>query len=520
MFKKKTEWIIAAMVCLVLIALFSSLKVVMWNRAQGDTTLYSQLLRNIITTGYPHTEIGANTLYYIFPVNVSGMTLEEVKTLNLKAPPEDKLLKNFFRFHKYSFLYLLTPFKFINTDVLFPISIISSFFLMLFVGYYWLRGSGVPALTSFLFIFLAASHPAFSISIFGQLYPDRFFLFLAATVAFLCSDLKKRGTLFLVFVILCWLVNERAGLILGVFLLLHYALYFRKDAGIEKVKLFSGIFSLAASVILIKLFMNNAYYASYLITSFHSYVAYLKTPGVVDKIGVFLFFNGIFLAMCVRDWRALIIALVMLFPNLFGNVGGAEKTGWLTHYHTYYLPFVFWAAASGLKKSVNLEKKWVVNFALFFLIMVVCLKNPYTRGFSFGNFNNNFMVAVVKDFKNYFLNGYFRQMLFIKNEFRNSIPPGSRISSVESAWYPFYQTARSISYFPIGLEDADYAVVVSQKEGEKYKYSGFFSYRGPVVEEEINEYLVGKMKEFGYDLESPVYVSPWGHAVIRKKELK
>ena len=85
-------------------------------------------------------------------------------------------------------------------------------------------------------------------------------------------------------------------------------------------------------------------------------------------------------------------------------------------------------------------------------------------------------------------------------------------------WYPFYKTA-SISYYPIGIKEADYAIITAQKVDGGYKYGGFISYLGPEVSAKIDEYLLGKMEEYGYDLKNPVYISPWGHVVIARKKV-
>lgn len=42
-----------------------------------------------------------------------------------------------------------------------------------------------------------------------------------------------------------------------------------------------------------------------------------------------------------------ILALGALVPNLLGSIGGAEKLGWTTHYHSPYFPFLVLAVLLG-----------------------------------------------------------------------------------------------------------------------------------------------------------------------------
>ena len=52
-------------------------------------------------------------------------------------------------------------------------------------------------------------------------------------------------------------------------------------------------------------------------------------------LGIFAFFAGI---------RVAIIAMACLVPNVIITVGGAEFTGWTTHYHAMYFPILIFTA--------------------------------------------------------------------------------------------------------------------------------------------------------------------------------
>ena len=53
------------------------------------------------------------------------------------------------------------------------------------------------------------------------------------------------------------------------------------------------------------------------------------------------------------NWRFGILALASMLPNLMVTVGGAEKTGFTTHYHAGYIPFLVGFAAVGYSSLIN-----------------------------------------------------------------------------------------------------------------------------------------------------------------------
>ena len=513
---KKPEITVACIVFFLFFSCLTALKIVNWTLNQGDSATALQMVDNLQKTGKVYSEAGSSSIDLISGRHIPALGLDEVKKADLTSSTKKPI--NWLTFHCYLFLYIFAPFSLIDLSVLLPAAIVLSFISILIICYFYLRKKEISILTTMLFVLLIMSHPAFSISIHGQLYPDRFFLGFATLFAFLCSTKNRNKFLFILIAILGFSVTvERTGLLLGIFAILHYILYFKRKDKQSIIKLFVGIGSVIFSVAILKTIINNSNYSSYLITSISSYISYLNIPGVIEKVSIFLFFSSMLWVLSIFDWRASIIALIMLLPNLLGNIGGAEKTGWFSHYHTFYFPFLIWAAAMGLIKLYGMTKKWIVNGLLCLLILLTCAKNPYTPGFSFTNLKDNIVVKSISEIKVYFLDGNAKKMIALKKEFQNSIPPGSKVSAVESAWYPFYKTAH-ISFYPIGIKEADYVIIAAQKINGGYKYGGFVSYLGPVVAAEVDEYLLEKMKEYGYDLENPVYISPWGHAVIARKK--
>jgi len=526
----KKENVIVIVIFLMIFVLSSWLQVVKWHENQGDTALYSDLFRNIITTGEPTSYLASNSLYYI-ETNIGGMRLDQIKEYDWSIPEETD--RNFFTFHFYPIMYLFTPFKQISMDILFPVLTVLSFTSLLPLSYIALRKSGIGIITSVLFVILVISHPAYSIAIQGQLYPDRFFLGVSLLFALLYSNKKINKILFALVALITLLVGERAGSIIGIFSIMYYVLFEVIDWDMVKkgklntkmlrlgnknaqYKVFIGAIALLLSLLVLTLVISNSLYTSYFPRSFTQLWAYLQSPRVIEMIAVCMLFNGCLLILSIFEWRAMLIALVMLSPNIIGNIGGAEKVGWLIHYTTYYFPFIIWAAVMGLKKQKLFKKSYVLNGILIGLIIIVSTANLTTLGFSKSNVGNNLIVKSYNELKKY-SNGGAAANLALKDELENAIPKGSKVASVEYSWLPIYKE-NYISYFPVGYEDADYALVqkIGVDDQGKNIYKGFFSYLGPDEAQKIDDYLFEQMEILGYDLDTPVYESPYSYVVLKR----
>jgi hypothetical protein len=74
---------------------------------------------------------------------------------------------------------------------------------------------------------------------------------------------------------------------------------------------------------------------------------------------MFFLINFFFLFLSIFNIRFFLIALSSLLPNLFISIGGAEKTGLTTHYHSFYIPFLISGAVFGfIKLKEILAEKW------------------------------------------------------------------------------------------------------------------------------------------------------------------
>src|SRR5207302_1111825 len=113
-------------------------------------------------------------------------------------------------------------------------------------------------------------------------------------------------------------------------------------------------------------------------------------------------FFGIF---CAFEWRLALIAAAAMLPNVIGSIGGAEKVGWTTHYHSVYLPFLVAAALFGFgslwNRFRNSRRRYAIVLIPIGLGLCLALLDPFTdRYFDFAPTNiRNYAILKALEFQ-------------------------------------------------------------------------------------------------------------------------
>lgn len=106
----------------------------------------------------------------------------------------------------------------------------------------------------------------------------------------------------------------------------------------------------------------------------------------------------------------------------------------------------------------------------------------------------------------------------LSKEMQRIIPEGSIVTTPEYLMVNIYKN-RKIFYYPLGLEDADYAVVYyTPTAGKERVYTGAQTYMGAETKNAMDRYLTKKMALIGFDVDNPQIVSDY-IAVIKNKHL-
>jgi hypothetical protein len=514
----KTEMLIALSIFLLAAIPMSYLQSMRWIDGKTDTAYLSQVVENIAARGMAVSQVNAGwdavREFLALPANevcAAPLTLYKNSEFNMLTS------------HSHFILYAVAPLsKVIPVNILLPSLTVGGFLLFLFMLYVLLRKNGIPIIGSLLFCLFVSVHPVWSQGMFGQIYVERFFIPLGFLFIFTLTR-SKQDVIWIIFGILCILVSERVGVTLGSFMVGYTLLYSEKYI---KKRLFIGCFGLAfiaTSFLLLKFYIRNPDYNSFLA----NISANFNYPGFFDKLKVFALFNLLFMGIfAIFDWRNFLLALIAMGPNILGNIGGAEKTGWLTHYHSLYFPILVWASAAGFIKLSNIlsskTKRHILYGFTSFLIILCSLTFLYhtesdKSRFSLENLKENVWVKtgwMLYDFARNGNHSGIGSMLERYHEIQRIVPEHSAVTTGEGMMPALYHS-RTIYYYPIGIDVADYAVLQIHKEPDgRVIYTGAVSYLGEDNLRKLDMCLNERMRKAGYDLGNPVIVG--NIAILRR----
>ncbi len=486
----------------------------------GDNAFLIQLSENIARDG----STTSNVVQAIKDFLASGLQsaeAEEFKKYDFGyiIDPQDG---NVFKYHTYFILFLIVPFvKIFGANVVLNILHVSSFIVLILAIYLFLRDRGIGIVPALIFCFYISTHPALAQSITGQLYVERYFIGFAGLFIFFLTREKKNHPLIIILGVLCSLISERSGLAIGVFIISWMIVNWQtNESPFRESTMVLGFFFCVFSIILTKLYLKNYYSPNFLPFSSQTLAQMLSNVEFWNGLAMFLILNLIIYGLVAAfEWRFFLPSVLVMLPNMIGNIGGAEKTGFLTHYHSLYIPFLAFALAFGFVrcyayvKNNHLKISLVAGIALFALIGmnlypydmsdIKLLKNPL-HGY-----------AVLKYVSPNVLSK--RSITKRLREFvENSIPKNVVVSTPER-FMPLLFESRNLYFYPLGMDVADFVVLnIKIDENGHRIYSGAYSVMGKNATKEINFILQERLLAAGYDLEHPKVLK--NAAILKRKK--
>lgn len=492
-------------------------------RYVGDTAIFAQVTKNIAYTGKADSNIFANTQDFIDRA-IANIPVEERLKSEASFTPPLQQSRNMLRFHSYFILYLFAPLCYVMPEFM-CITILQSFALAasLLFCILIMRDKGVPYPLVIVTCILLTAHPGWGIpAVNGAFYPDRLFMGTGMYLTWTCERERFSKAHFIVAIILCMLVGERGALYAGMFVLAHTIFYWKENREFRRFRLVFGSAAVVYAGIVMKFFLSNIYYSG-LGGSLGNFISYVQNPYNQKTILLFLLINCCFLVAAVVEWKALIIGMASMIPNLLYNVGGAEKIGWSLHYHVFYFVFLMWAVTKGITKCYKMASqrramKVVPYLVALITAIMVSVIAPADLNISLNilNLKNNFVVNSVREI--YY--DYFAGLAELRRSFGDfideNIPSGAKVSTIEGAMCELSH-ADNIYLFPMGISDADYAVVSYVNTEEGYYFGGAVVYAGTDDLKVFDKGVVEKMKDYGYDLDTPILFPSYGVAILKRK---
>lgn len=486
----------------------------------SDNAFLAQITESVAHRGVAYSQIAAAN-----EQEFSGGFVTQIDTMcKMPLPPPDVREFNYFRWHTYFVLYLFAPLVWI-----FGAPLVLSFFTSLsFVGIlglaYWvIRKQQGPVPLAMLTAILIAIHPAWSSGLVGQIYIDRFFIGLgflfAATLEF---DSGSKHAIFIVG-ILCTLLSDRFGLAVGGITLAYLILScFRLPPKSLRLAVF-GLGAAVFSILLIKFYIEHPQYSSFL--SFSSFSNIVSLNHYFERMNYFLIVNfALFGIFAIFAPRFLLIALALMIPNVIGSIGGAEKTGFITHYHSVYFPILAFSTVLGIANLYHWLKSTPWRWGLYpVMIALIILQAGLRYDASEARTVSDLREMEIgrRDWaipfdriKDYIKPGSHSEHLKKLRAVRELIPKGSSVSTPEFG-ISWLEGQADTYFYPHGLDVADYALVQFRiAPDHRLLFWGVVNYLGPDVVQAEDLCLTERIAK-QYDVEGMKTVADL--AILKRK---
>jgi hypothetical protein len=479
-----------------------------------------EAIESIKKFGVPYTP---NAHYFVDAIKTFVMEPLDVCASAL-LPTSDNGL-SVLNTHAYYLLYPLAFFSLLFSSQ----EVLAFFHCLTFISLigmtYWiLRKEGVSILGALAFCFLTLNHPAWSHAGLGDFYLDRFYMPFALVFLALIYYLFKKGTLksnayiTLIFIVgfIASLATERAAIMIS-FISFSIFILFWKNATLQLSNFRWMLFVFALFLLAyVYLYIHFIYVPSEAVPALYSMLGGIisffnkfKDHSYFLKVYEFLAINILFFGiLSFFNWRLSLLALASLIPNLFFDMGGAEKIGWLTHYHSMYFPVLLFTTSLGFSKLWN--KRTDRKYQLSIVCMIIVISYPLSH-FSKNYGNRHGLIATVYDFYSDKKNNKDKKAEEM-NRFHEAIPLNAKVSAPEYAMPMLFP--RVSYYYPIGISQADYIILSKTNVSDNsFYYAGATSYLGK--EKDLDICLTKRLKEIGFNLEHPKLI--FGNTVILER---
>ena len=518
----------------------------------ADTAFLIELTDKTIKLGQPDSEILRTTSDAVKTWTFGfDQFKQKINTAGSLAPYDQPF--NILDYHAYYGIYAISSLSnFFAPELILSYLHSFSFIILLLLSYLFLRSQQVSVGASLLFCLVIALHPAWAYSANGQFYIDRFYMPFALIyllgIHSICLNhyglLKKPVFIGLVLLsgIFAASFTERAAIMVGYS---SFAVLFINWQSISsyKVRWSLGVFGILfiLYVYLYYLYRFDPYYQPGIkyemlrIQDIFSTVLNNFTDNRYQKmyfsfftinigmLGFFAFFAGI---------RVVIVAMACLLPNVLITVGGAELTGWTSHYHAMYIPFLIFTALLGYK-ALSCSNFWhkhtIFQGSIKLLpVAVIMLINPFTGNINLptaenfiGKIKSHMQYNIIYTTWNFYLSpSSSHESVFGLYAARlvSAIPENKKVTTFEGVMPPLAK-GRKIFYYPIGIDTADYAVLNHAHDvyGNLY-YQGANSFTLETKEkEEVDRHLTKRLELMGYNINQPLFVN--GLVVIARNDL-
>jgi hypothetical protein len=176
------------------------------------------------------------------------------------------------------------------------------------------------------------------------------------------------------------------------------------------------------------------------------------------------------LFLCLFSRSFIILCIIYITPNFIINVGGAEKTGFVTHYHSFYIPILIIGSIVGYSNIKNIISKKYLSILLLIIILSVNIYFSQSRIYvvsptlTHSLFRDSELVIKKTDLSKYSIDRRNALKYLLKDVDKNSSISATEFLMPVLVWQNF----KSIDYFPIGAGNSTYLLTESNLTGLEF----------------------------------------------------
>ncbi len=507
----------------------------------------------------PKSQINQSAVKYLrFNTTASAEELCSIDDFNSEG---EKI--NMFDRHLYIYLYPLAVInKFFSEYNIAAFFHVLTYIGLLAVVYLFLRSNNIDILSSTLFAALVLSYSGFDEAIYGQYYSAKIFI-LPATIfcLYLHKSLenKQHYWMLVLMAVLSVSMSERSAIFLGGFTILYLIIKKINFNDVFKFKIYKNDYYLFIISILILLYaflyiflfqsnINSGEHAAAnsavmlfisSITQFfyfdgQLFYVFFEKKEFVLKLIKFLLVNMPFIILSMFSWRIGLVAFLTMLPNILGDLEGAEKIGWSSHYHSTYIPFLIAASCIGFinfHKIITLYIDQYRRSLLFaFLILYSSTINAYAldseQYFEINQIYDNKILKLILIGTN--KSEYGKGINFISDFNRNlasHVPKESSVTTIDKLFPSMINEDREVHVYPWNLGVSEFLVLPYQDNtnnsmNNNIYLSGISNYLGLESEENSNNCMQKKIWE-NYNLKNKFSYNEslnYGIAILEKND--
>ena len=357
-------------------------------------------------------------------------------------------------------------------------------------SFLFMRKLKVSPIIIFMVMVSIGFYPVLVQSLYGQAYFDRL-MFGPGIVLFLLVWWTKHKSLH-VWKWICFLslllasISER-GAALATLISVGYTVLMHGKQSLKKSEirwiLITGVGIFVYFYIWMTSWQSYSNYGQLTFTLARNRLRTLLDDPLYPMTKVFVLSSLAFLCAAVFSGRGFFILIISLLSNLLVSVGGAELTGFSTHYHQVYLPVIIGAAVIGLTrldsflqqvKPAGLCKVGIVVLGalLFYSVTATAKYNVY----------ENDSKRLIEQTRNIWLTApnmvraYRDQVQSLQEigRFVKDLPKGT-VSVPESLMPTMFGSGiKDVEYYPVGVGVAEIVVAAVDENGPNPYPLGFW----------------------------------------------